>query len=52
MVQDVITRIKDLPEFTATALETAIREAAEKLGQKLGNLATVAHPFNRKPYFS
>lgn len=39
LVEPVITNLKRLPEFTESATEGVVREAAEALGQKLGNLA-------------
>ncbi|MCE3230575.1 MAG: glutamyl-tRNA synthetase [Alphaproteobacteria bacterium] len=39
MVEAVIARLKILPDFTESATEGVVREAAEALGQKLGNLA-------------
>jgi glutamyl-tRNA synthetase len=39
MVAAVIARLKDLPEFTENSTEGVVRETAEALGQKLGNLA-------------
>lgn len=39
MVASVIARLKDLPDFTEKATEGVVREVAEALGQKLGNLA-------------
>ncbi len=39
MVAPVIARLKALPDFTENATEGVVRETAEALGQKLGNLA-------------
>jgi glutamyl-tRNA synthetase len=39
MVEAVIARLKHLTDFTESATEGVVREAAEALGQKLGNLA-------------
>jgi glutamyl-tRNA synthetase len=39
MVAPVIAGLKALPEFTEEATEGAVRQTAEALGQKLGNLA-------------
>lgn len=38
-VDEVLSRLKSLPDFTEAATEQAVRETAENLGQKLGNLA-------------
>lgn len=39
MVASVIARLKALPDFTENSTEGVVRETAEALGQKLGNLA-------------
>lgn len=39
LVDAVITRLKSLSDFTESTTEGVVREAAEALGQKLGNLA-------------
>jgi len=39
MVKAVIACLKGLPDFTENATEGAVRETADALGQKLGNLA-------------